>query len=244
MISVCMATHNGEKYIKEQVDSILCQLAHDDEIIVSDDGSTDGTLLILQGYKDNRIKIFHFQQPGHAKKASLNVARNFENALKRAKGDYIFLSDQDDKWMKDKVDICSNLLRGNDLVIHNLRLVDSELVDSGKNFYNESNRIRFHNILSIREEYPGCAMAFRREMLHFILPFPYNLVSHDYWIGQLCEFYGRAAYVDTPLIYYRIRKESVSHSANNTFIYKIQYRLRQLRHLSLRIVKINLKMNV
>ena len=59
MVSVCMATYNGERFIKEQIDSILCQLAAEDELIISDDGSTDKTLEVIESYGDNRIKVLH-----------------------------------------------------------------------------------------------------------------------------------------------------------------------------------------
>lgn len=95
MISVCMATYNGEKYIKEQIDSILKQLGSDDELVISDDGSSDGTIDIILGYHDPRIHLYKgsFHSP----------AFNFENALKNATGDFIFLSDQDDIWYDNKV---------------------------------------------------------------------------------------------------------------------------------------------
>lgn len=107
MISVCMATYNGGRFIKEQIDSILPQLSQYDELIVSDDGSTDRTLEIIASYKDERIKVFHHQKTGNKYYPTLKVCystNNFENALKQAKGDYIFLCDQDDIWEKNKVE--------------------------------------------------------------------------------------------------------------------------------------------
>ena len=98
MISVCIATYNGSKYIKEQIDSILPQLDECDEIIVSDDSSTDNTLSILKSYHDRRIIIFTNQKFN-------SPIYNFENALKHAKGDIIFLSDQDDIWEFNKVQV-------------------------------------------------------------------------------------------------------------------------------------------
>jgi glycosyltransferase involved in cell wall biosynthesis len=105
MISVCMATYNGAKYIKEQMDSILCQLGKDDEVVVSDDGSTDSTLDIVAEYGDSRIKIVR-------NTGAHNFIRNFENSLKAAHGDYIFLADQDDVWLPDKVAKIMQILRG------------------------------------------------------------------------------------------------------------------------------------
>lgn len=124
MISVCIATHNGEKYIKEQLDSILCQLSTEDEVVISDDGSTDSTLEILSDYNDSRIKVYQYKQPYKSRHPHSYVCKNFENALKHAEGDYIFLSDQDDYWMEGKVDKCVELLKTNLLVVHNADLVD------------------------------------------------------------------------------------------------------------------------
>jgi len=95
-ISVCMATYNGERYLKEQLDSILKQLSFTDEIIISDDGSQDRTIEIIESFGDSRIKLFHSTQQ--------NLIYNFENALSKASGDIIFLSDQDDIWYENKVE--------------------------------------------------------------------------------------------------------------------------------------------
>ena len=96
MISVCMAIYNGEKYIKEQIDSILMQLSNEDELVISDDSSNDRTLDIIAEYNDRRIKVLHhIPAIGNS---FVKAKANFENALSVAKGDYIFLSDQDDVW--------------------------------------------------------------------------------------------------------------------------------------------------
>lgn len=113
LVSVCMATYNGGKYIKEQVDSILAQEFKENkdvemEIVVSDDGSTDDTLRILEAYRDERIKIFRHTNPTRKYKyfnASRACSRNFENAMRHAEGDYIFLADQDDVWYPNKMDL-------------------------------------------------------------------------------------------------------------------------------------------
>lgn len=85
-----MATFNGEKFIKEQIDSILCQLSDYDELIVSDDGSTDKTVDIIKSYNDRRISIFNHVRNFETNSLTSIVSSNFENAIKHAKGDYIF----------------------------------------------------------------------------------------------------------------------------------------------------------
>ncbi len=118
LVSVCMATYNGGKYIREQVDSILNQEFKENtdvelEIVVSDDGSTDDTVKILETYNDARIKIYLHRNTKKYK--YLNATRackcNFENAMGKAKGEYIFLSDQDDVWYPWKMDRQLTMLR-------------------------------------------------------------------------------------------------------------------------------------
>ena len=120
MISVCIATYNGEKFIKEQIDSILRQLSLDDEIIVSDDGSTDDTISIIISIDDKRIRIIE-----GPRKHSPTL--NFECAMKEAKGDYIFLADQDDVWKPNKVEVCFKWLQNYDCVVSDAEVTDSNL---------------------------------------------------------------------------------------------------------------------
>ena len=96
-ISVCIATYNGERYIREQLDSILSQLSLDDEVIISDDGSKDSTIEIISSYLDSRIKVFK-------NNGKHGYVGNFENALNHSSGDFIFLSDQDDIWELQKIE--------------------------------------------------------------------------------------------------------------------------------------------
>lgn len=110
MISVCIATYNGERFIREQIGSIINQLGNEDEIIISDNGSTDSTIDIIKEIDDKRIKLIK----GPEKKSPTS---NFENALMHAKGEYIFLSDQDDVWKDNKISICMQYLKHYDCVI-------------------------------------------------------------------------------------------------------------------------------
>ena len=96
-ISVCMACYNGEKYIEEQILSILPQLNESDELIIIDDHSSDNTGKIVQELKDNRIKYVFNEK-------NLGVNRSFEKAIKKAKNDYIFMADQDDLWTEGRVE--------------------------------------------------------------------------------------------------------------------------------------------
>ena len=205
MISVCMATYNGEKYIREQLISILKQIGKNDEVIVSDDGSVDGTLKVIKSINDSRIKI-------HINTGQHGFTHNFENSLKYAKGDYIFLSDQDDIWQDNKVKIIMEYLEKYDLVIHDCRTVDNEmniLQDSRFDFFNIKKGFLRH---LIKSRYLGCCMAFNKNVLKAIMPFPKNdkLVEHDIWIAAVGLLYFKTALVKQPLILYRRHGGNVS----------------------------------
>ena len=108
LISVCMATYNGGRFIKEQIDSILAQELEEGqrlEIVVSDDNSTDNSIAIVEAYRDDRIKIFRHEPhaPYRHYNALMSASKNFENAVMHASGDVIFLSDQDDVWYPHKI---------------------------------------------------------------------------------------------------------------------------------------------
>lgn len=114
MISVCMAALNGEKYIKAQIDSIISQLTAEDEIIVVDSNSMDNTVQILESYNDNRIKILHFDNSnigGGEFKTVNRIRAAFLLAISNAKGDTLYLSDQDDIWLPQKVKVCEEHLK-------------------------------------------------------------------------------------------------------------------------------------
>lgn len=205
MISVCMATYNGEKYIKEQLESILIQLGDEDEVIISDDGSTDNTISVVRSMDDKRIKVF-YNQGKHG------FTRNFENALRFANGDYIFLSDQDDIWCENKVSIVKEYLNSNDLVIHDCKTVDNAmhiLQESRFDYFSIKSGF-FHHL--IKSRYLGCCMAFNKRMLNAILPFPQNdkLVEHDIWIAALGFMCYKTVLVKKPLILYRRHEKNVS----------------------------------
>lgn len=203
MISVCMPTYNGEKYIKEQLDSILCQLSQDDEVIISDDSSTDRTIEIIKSYNDARIKLLednHFKSPIY----------NLENALKQAKGDYIFLADQDDVWYPNKVAVVLNYLQEYDCVVSDATVVDSDMNVIHDSFMklNHSKKGLIRNL--IKNGFLGCCMAFSKNILDKALPFPNPIPMHDTWIGLVSEKYGKTHFLKEPLIYYRRHGDNAS----------------------------------
>ncbi|MBG6109857.1 glycosyltransferase involved in cell wall biosynthesis [Flavobacterium sp. CG_9.10] len=232
-ISVCMATFNGEKFIKEQVQSIIKQLSATDEIIISDDGSTDETINIVSAFLDPRIRLVQndsSQFKPNKQSRSYQVTRNFENALSYATGDYIFLSDQDDVWEEDKVEGCLLLLKDKkiNLIVHDANVVDESDKVIARSYFEKVNSQKgfFRNI--VKNSYLGCCMVFDRSILLKSLPFPKDLIAHDMWIGLIAEKNGKVAFVDNKFIRYKRHSAAVTASgmkSDNSLNFKIRYRV-------------------
>lgn len=240
MISVCVATHNAEKYILEQLRSILIQLSEDDEVIISDDGSDDSTISLIKSLQDNRIHILKYKQNCDYTKRKLPsyyyATANFLNALAAANGDIIFLSDQDDKWRSDKVEITLSYLQEFDIVCSNFSVINGEgkLIEMEfweRGHFSKMNLFQYLNCLPFR----GCCLAFNKKVLENAMPFPHNLFLHDSWIGLNAVFSNyNYKFIDEPLLFYRRHGNNVSSlESPNNFLFKVKYRLKLLCQVGL-----------
>lgn len=204
MVSVCMATYNGARYLREQIDSILAQLSIDDELIISDDGSTDDTCNIIGGYDDPRIRLLR-------NRGKHGFSSNFGNALSHAKGDYVFLSDQDDVWIAGKYADVLAKLQQYDLVVTDSIVTDEHLNTVHPSFFAlyKSKAGLLNNI--VRPAFYGSCMAFTRRILHLSLPLcPSLSVGYDQWIGMVACVSGRVLFYDKPYLKYRRLSTSVT----------------------------------
>lgn len=221
-VSVAMATYNGQKYIKEQIDSILINLTENDELIISDDGSTDRTIEIVKYYMENDSRIKLYDGPHNG------VKQNFANAIKKATGKYISLADQDDVWMPNKLQEVVNVLENKKditLVIHNCEIVNEKLEKSNKTFFEFRNSGKgiIKNIW--KNTYIGCCMAFKNEIKEKILPIPNDIEMHDQWIGVLNDKYGKSYFLDKCLIKYRRHDDNVSQMKHYGIVKMLKNRL-------------------
>ena len=185
-ISVCMATYNGLPFVLDQVRSILREIDCDDELVIVDDCSKDGTIEALLSLGDTRIVLLQNE-------INQGVVRSFSKSLENAKGEYIFLSDQDDIW---KVGRCTLMKEAMDLGGYNLVTSNFEWIDESNNLVyinydgvSENNSSSyFRNILDIfigKTNYFGCAMLIRRPLLNIALPIPDFVESHDLWLAKV-----------------------------------------------------------
>lgn len=207
-VSVAMVTYNGERFLREQLESILCQLTEQDEVVVSDDGSADSTRKILEEYqnRDSRVRVTEGPQAG--------VKKNVEYVLRQCRGGIIFLADQDDIWKEDKVKRVLKTMEEEKctLVIHDAEVFQEETGQTvQKSFFafRSAKAGVFKNI--IKNSYIGCCMVFRKELLEKVLPIPDNIEMHDQWIGILNDFYfKKAVFLQEPLLLYRRHGENSS----------------------------------
>jgi glycosyltransferase involved in cell wall biosynthesis len=230
-ISVCMAAYNGERYITAQLLSILSQLAAEDEVIVVDDASTDGTRERVQSLQDGRIRLIEHSR-------NMGVSRTFEDAIRGASGMILFLSDQDDLWVADKVSTILQQFQDNPSVT--LVASDAAPIDQGGNSISESylaGRGNFSPGLFanlIRNHYIGCTLAFRASLGSEFLPLPHRFdILHDIWIGVRNSLArGQAVYIDRPLILYRRHPHTVTGRKGLTLSHRIRVRLHLLLALA------------
>lgn len=212
MISVCLATYNGAGFIERQLDSVLEQLSPSDQVIVVDDKSTDATVQVINNKYGDRVEVFINGQ-------NLGAIKSFEKAIFLARGDILFLCDQDDIWEKWKVTTVMRAFKEQnaDMVIHDAVVVDGNLavINPSWNDYNHNkiNQGIFGNI--VKNAFTGAFMAFKKELVPSILPFPPNIEMHDQWIALVCMMKKRKiVFLEQPLMKY------VRHGGNVTGIKK------------------------
>lgn len=210
MISVCMATYNGEKFLEKQINSILPQLSVNDELLILDDCSVDGTWDIICSYNDPRVKPCR-------NKSNIGVNKSFEKLINYAQGEFIFLSDQDDVWVQNRVQLMIDELKFAELVSSSFYFIDS----CGVKFHdadfsclkkNDSKRL-FVNLWGVilgSANYYGCAMAFRKSLKRVILPLPACVESHDLWIAMAANIRRSVIHMEDVTLLRRIHGGNVS----------------------------------
>ena len=210
--SVCMATYDGERFLGAQLDSVLEQLEPDDELVIVDDASRDTTPRLLDDLTDSRIRVF---RRGH----NLGYVRTFEEAMTRATGDVLLLSDQDDVWLPGHRAELVAAATAHGVAASNLALLDRpgfpgpygqqdwvlRAADSTRHWRN------IGSVLAGNRPYYGCAMAVHRPLLDLVLPFPAWLYeSHDLWIAVCANVAGQMAHVEHRTVARRL------HDANSS----------------------------
>ncbi len=216
-ISVALCTYNGEKFIEQQLESIFNQSVSVSEIIICDDASTDKTVEIISKFVQKYSTIIQL----HKNELNLNCVKNFEKAIQLTTGYYIFLSDQDDVWQKDKVEKTLNhflqnptaegiftdafLTDNNNKRIENYSLLqccifNADIVDQCGGFWN--TYMQYNNMVT------GATLCIKKEVKDFIFPFPtIPQFYHDEWIALHLAQRNTLQLLNEKLIFYRIHQQ-------------------------------------
>jgi glycosyltransferase involved in cell wall biosynthesis len=196
MLTVVMATFEGERFVAEQLGSILSQLDGGDEVIVSDDASTDATVDIIRRCGDRRVRVItNLDRAGYVE--------NFARALAEVRGNYVFFSDQDDVWLPDKVRVMRSALASSACVASDAVVVDERLHELHPSYF-KLRKARSFSAFSIllKPLIIGATLACQTSYLQGLLPFPAG-VPHDFWITFNAAADGVLDTLQQPLILYR-----------------------------------------
>jgi glycosyltransferase involved in cell wall biosynthesis len=199
-----MATYNGARFIGEQLQSIAEQNCLPDELIVTDDCSSDDTLRILESFA---VRV-PFAVRIHRNESRLGFNRNFERALSFCTGDLVFISDQDDIWHPDKIERVSRAFESEPemlALVHDECILDSGGRTLARTFFSNARNLGYSN----RELLSGNCTALRSSFLNVLLPFP-NGINYDYWIGWFADLLEARIVLEEPLQLYRRHQENAS----------------------------------
>ncbi len=200
LISVALCTYNGEKYIREQLQSIIGQSYKNLEIIIVDDVSTDKTFDIVSACSksDSRIKCYKNE-------VNLGFNKNFEKAITLTSGNYIAISDQDDVWLPNKLQSLLDHIKDNWLIFSNSSYTGND--KQGRLLKYLKLPVTYRGLL-FRNYVTGHTTLLHREFLSFVLPFPQE-GYYDWWMGFVAAYHHKITFYDDMLTYYRVHNESV-----------------------------------
>lgn len=211
-ISIALCTYNGEKFLREQLDSIARQTVLPDELVVCDDRSGDGTLEILAEFKSQAPFAVHI----HRNDNNLGPVKNFDKAISLGRGDYICLCDQDDVWFLDKLEVTLSAMRemeqvygsATPLLVHtDLRVVDEQLQVLGDSLWgyigSEPARLKSLNRVLMQNFATGCTVMINRSLRDLALPVPSEARMHDWWLALVATAFGRVSAVPRATMLYR-----------------------------------------
>lgn len=230
MISVCMATYNGEKTIERQLRSILSQLSSTDEVILVDDCSTDNTLEVVKKVAGEFPPTVNITQ----NPINQGPIKSFEKALAQAKGETVFLSDQDDEWLPEKVAAVKEVFEKNqaDLVVHDGIVIDgnNEVLDNSWNHFNHNDVNQGVIGTFVKNGFTGAMMACSKRLVAAALPFPDKLEMHDQWLFLVAKKnHLNISVIDKPLMYYVRHGDNVTGMEKRSAFRRAKGRLKMLR---------------
>ncbi|MCB0508744.1 MAG: glycosyltransferase family 2 protein [Bacteroidetes bacterium] len=221
-VQILLATYNGEKFLRQQLDSLFQQTYSDFQVLIRDDGSTDQTLAIIQEYQaKNPGKIIFIKDENK----NVGATQNFGILMQHANADYIFFCDQDDVWLPQKIELSLQTIKKleEDTTIPCMVYSDMKLMDENGNITQNSTwkQLKLHpkfftlNRLLVQNIPHGCAIAINKKMLALARPLPKQAILHDHWIALLAASIGKHKAIETPLVLLRNHAQNVTRKQKN-----------------------------
>lgn len=210
-LSIAMATYNGECFLAKQLESFASQKYQPDEILVSDDNSSDATVSILEDFCDRMSSNMFIIRNN----INLGYSGNFNRALTECTGDLVFLADQDDWWFPEKLALMTRWATEQpDIAIFacDAELTDVKLVPSGRSKLGQIEALGMPKAAFVM----GCCLAIRREFLDLVLPIPAKALAHDTWLVEIADRFGLVERRGEILQYYRQHGRNTSDFSANT----------------------------
>ena len=204
-ISIAMATYNGADYLPAQLESLAAQTRRPDELVVTDDCSTDETLRILDAFSRTApFEVFYERN-----ERTLGYGANFNKALLKTTGDLVFICDQDDVWFPQKIERIARVAEADPrkhVIMNDAALTDAKLNDCGLTKLGQIYSAGFDESYFVM----GCCAAVKRDLLNLCLPIPEGYPSHDAWVVSIAEGMGRKHIIREVLQYYRRHSKNQS----------------------------------
>lgn len=234
MIDILMATFNGEKYLRSQIDSILQQKNQDWHLIIRDDCSIDETIAIIKEYqllRPEQIVFIQADQPGGS------AQNNFFQLLQYSTSSYVMFADQDDVWLSNKVQLTLDKMmqleqeygKTTPLLVHtDLAVVDKKLKPINASLFAmqdmDAKRDQFNSIL-VQNIVTGCTMMVNRALLDLIIKIPEHAIMHDMWFALIAAAFGKIGFIKQPTLLYRQHGNNANGAKN---VKTLQYLLWKL----------------
>lgn len=223
-VAILLATYNSEKYLAQQIDSILNQSFTEYELYIKDDGSKDQTASIIRGYAKNYSNI-HFLDEKTQNKGAMG---NFEYLLREIDSEYYMFCDHDDIWLPNKIELSYKHIKelersfqNQSIIVHtDLKIVDQDLNQIHHSFWEYSGInpkvCTSFKYLSVHNGITGCTMLFNKAAKLQSLPFGQYATMHDAWMSlKVSNNKGKISYIDEPTILYRQHSNNVIGAKNN-----------------------------
>ena len=238
IVEILLATYNGEKYLSAQLESILQQSFQDIRILIRDDGSTDSTMSIIQKFVNNHSSKIRLIPKTETTRGPIH---NFSKLITASTAPYLMLSDQDDVWLPNKIDLLLTRLQHLEqeysnqlpiLVHSDMYVVDQDLHVLGNSFWKyigvNPNRKAFANLL-IQNNVTGCAAIFNRALADLCGPIPEEAMMHDWWLALIASSIGIIDSIDIPTILYR--QHNMNTLGAQHFSLKLSYLIEKTRKI-------------